>query len=329
MLGILRGQPGPPGGFAGRVFLDAHGGVSGGAGFGPRDRVAVRRLLSATRVSGMRADGEPAGGFDALKDAEACRSGAAGPEARGKGLELEQGLGASARPRVPDHEDEGRQDPPGAQAGAGGGHGDRGGGRRDGADDGRRGHQHAQATLSGSPFIHGLLGTYQRGIIRSQHMCRRMLLVLCTVALFGSCVTSDQRSGFAYAKLTDGRVVADLLDSTARSVVLVYSPSDCLACGGVLIRWLQASRDLDLEVNLLLTSKPSAAESVPFAFLRLDVAGFLAPNGPAPATTPASYLFRGMQLADSAFDPRSQLLLIDKISRRLDGAQPDRYQPSS
>lgn len=147
-------------------------------------------------------------------------------------------------------------------------------------------------------------------------MGRRMSLAFCAVAFVASCSTADQRGGIAEAELTDGRVVADLLDSSALSVVLVYSPSDCLACGGVLNRWLQLSRDVSLDVQLLLTERPSPAESAPLAFLRLEVAGFLA-DGRSWRSTPASYLFRGTQLADSASDLRSQRLLIDELSRRL------------
>ena len=63
----------------------------------------------------------------------------AGPQAPEEGVQ--QGLEASARPGGADHEDEGRPHAPGAQARGGGGHGDRRGGRGDGADDGRRRHR--------------------------------------------------------------------------------------------------------------------------------------------------------------------------------------------
>ena len=69
-----RGRPGVPPGVYFRMLMV---GLSGGTGFGAGDRVAVRRLVLAPRVSGMRADGEPAGAFDALEDAEASERGGA------------------------------------------------------------------------------------------------------------------------------------------------------------------------------------------------------------------------------------------------------------
>ena len=93
---------------------------------------------AARRREGLRGVAGAGGAGVRDRDADAARSREAGPEASEEGLE--QGLGASARPGGADHEDEGRQDAPGAQVRAGGRHGDRGGGRGDGADDGRRRH---------------------------------------------------------------------------------------------------------------------------------------------------------------------------------------------
>ena len=95
------------------------------------DRAARRR----ERLRGVAGAGGTGVGD---RDADAGGACEAGSEAAEEGLQ--QGLGASARPGSADHEDEGRQDRPGPQVRAGGRHGDRGSGRGDGADDGRRRH---------------------------------------------------------------------------------------------------------------------------------------------------------------------------------------------
>ena len=119
--GLLRGKT------VGGGFDDA-GGERGDA----RDRAEGRR-------DGVRRVARAAGAGIGDRDADAARPCEAGPQAPEEGVE--QGLEAPARPGGADHEDEGRPHAPGAQARGGGGHGDRCGGRGDGADDGRRRHR--------------------------------------------------------------------------------------------------------------------------------------------------------------------------------------------
>ena len=108
--------------------FDDAGGERGDA----RDRAEGRR-------DGVRRVARAAGAGIGDRDADAAGPCEAGPQAPEEGVE--QGLEAPARPGGADHEDEGRPHAPGAQARGGGGHGDRRGGRGDGADDGRRRHR--------------------------------------------------------------------------------------------------------------------------------------------------------------------------------------------
>ena len=100
------------------------------------------------------------------RDADAGGSGEAGPQESEEGVE--QGLGASARPGCADHEDEGRRDPSGPQVGAGDRHGERGGGRHDGPDDGWRRHGVAAEHAGRSATPVGGVGGGARGSRRRQ-----------------------------------------------------------------------------------------------------------------------------------------------------------------
>jgi len=72
--------------------------------------------------------------------------------------------------------------------------------------------------------------------------------VMIAVALVGIYRTGgqDRPADVVRAKLSSGESIGDLLTSTKRSVVLVYSPEDCLACATVLGRWVQFGRDKDV-----------------------------------------------------------------------------------
>lgn len=111
-------------------------------------------------------------------------------------------------------------------------------------------------------------------------------MLLGAVGLAMGCSGSGEREGIAGASLTDGRVVEDLLDASATSVVLVYSPSDCFTCGGVLGRWARFGREHETAVKLVLTHEPTPRDAAALAFLRMDVAGVLQdelPEGGSPA----------------------------------------------
>ncbi len=144
---------------------DAPGSVHVGAGSDCGEGIAARqdagnrrhdaggqRSTAKHRAAGQRGKlpgvSHQAGEGVGHRDADAGRSGATGPEAEEE--EFQSGLGAPARSRRADHEDERWPDAPGAQGGARGGFGDRSGGGSNGAR-GRSGrHHHAARNVRGS-----------------------------------------------------------------------------------------------------------------------------------------------------------------------------------
>ena len=133
-----------------------------------------------------------------------------------------------------------------------------------------------------------------------------------------ACSGDRQRQGIAGASLADGRVVGDLLDPSTMSVVLVYSPSDCFTCGGVLGRWARFGREHDTAVKVVLTGEPAPRDAAALAFLRMDVAGVLEDELPE-GGSPAAYRFVGNDLDRSAVGLLAQGDLLDELARPMGG----------
>ncbi len=127
-----------------------------------------------------------------------------------------------------------------------------------------------------------------------------------------------ERGGIVNAALVDGRVVGDVLDPSMTTVILVYSPTDCLTCGGVLGRWVKLGREQDMAVRLVMTSEPTPQEAASLAFLRVEVVGVLE-DEPLEGRSPAAYTFVGKNPDHSAFGLVAQGSLLDELARPMRG----------
>ena len=125
----------------------------------------------------------------------------------------------------------------------------------------------------------------------------------------GSCGPSDPISRL---RLADGRVVSDLTGRWSATVVLLYSPTHCFTCDGLLAEWRRFGRESEVGVALVLTAHPTNAQEKALALRRVAIAGVLAKGGSTP-DVPAAYLFRGMTLAESAVGEVQQALLLRKV----------------
>jgi len=136
------------------------------------------------------------------------------------------------------------------------------------------------------------------------------------VALVGIYRTGgqDRPADVVRAKLSSGESIGDLLTSTKRSVVLVYSPEDCLACATVLGRWVQFGRDKDVVVRLVLTEEPPVSIANALKRFRINVAGILAEEEPLAVDSAAAYVFDGSTLVDYGMGELSQVGLLRKLT---------------
>ncbi len=144
--------------------------------------------------------------------------------------------------------------------------------------------------------------------------------IIVSLAL-GSCGGSDAISRLP---LTDGRLVGDLTGHLSATVVLLYSPTHCFTCDGLLAEWRQFGRDADVDVALVLTAAPTADQEGALAVRRVPVTGVVAEGNRTPEG-PTAYFFRGEMLADSAVGEVQQALLL----RELRGAAEERSPAGS
>lgn len=117
--------------------------------------------------------------------------------------------------------------------------------------------------------------------------------------------------GIGTKRLKDGRILGDLVGLRGTTVVLVYSPSSCLSCAGVVGRWLTIDREAtDVQVVLVLTAEPNDRQKSELALRRLIPAGIMAVDLDIPAE-PSAYVFTGRRLTDSAVGLHDQVVLLN------------------
>ncbi len=113
--------------------------------------------------------------------------------------------------------------------------------------------------------------------------------------------------------MADGRSVGDLLSPETASVVLVYDPSECFSCTGLLPQWIELGREWSVPVRLVLTRQPTPAETNKLKLLRVIPAGVLKAE---PSDTPMSiaYIFDGMTELASAIGASKQSALLTELT---------------
>lgn len=137
----------------------------------------------------------------------------------------------------------------------------------------------------------------------------RVVSVILLSLTVGSCGPSDPISRL---QLADGRVVSDLTGRGSATVVLLYSPTHCFTCDGLLAEWRRFGRESEVGVALVLTASPTHAQESALALRRVAIAGVLA-EGDSNPDGPAAYFFRGRTLAESAVGEVPQALLLRKM----------------
>ena len=76
-------------------------------------------------------------------------------------------------------------------------------------------------------------------------------------------------------ELTRTGTLRDLITASDTAIVLAYDPSTCFECSGVLGHWLSESESGSLQVTLVFTREPTAAEEKLATLFRLPVVGVL------------------------------------------------------
>lgn len=151
---------------------------------------------------------------------------------------------------------------------------------------------------------------------------RDVVLLTCLSAMVAGCEANEsphQRS--LDMPLEDGGVVSDVLRPETLSVVLLYSPSQCFSCSGLLHRWVEFAGHHEADLKLILTKQPSTDEVRTLRFLRVDVAGVLASER-ADRGFSAAYLVRGNRVVDAAPDPQAQAAMLDELTTPLGHHKP-------
>ena len=146
---------------------------------------------------------------------------------------------------------------------------------------------------------------------------RDAVLLTCLSALVAGCEPNEsphQRS--LDMPLVDGSVVGDVLQPEGLSVVLIYSPSQCFSCSGLLHRWVEFAGEHEADLKLILTKKPSPDEARTLRFLRVDVAGVLASERADPGYS-AAYLVRANRVVDAAAGTQEQAAMLEELTTPL------------
>jgi hypothetical protein len=129
-------------------------------------------------------------------------------------------------------------------------------------------------------------------------------LLLTACSMVAGC-TSDPPS-IANLRLSSGQTVGEFVSASDTSVVLLYDPSDCFSCSGVLAQWIELRRQIHARVYLVFTRKPTDSEERQLAVYRVKSDGFLAKGGRSDQIrTPTEHLFIHGELADPPADPSS------------------------
>lgn len=147
------------------------------------------------------------------------------------------------------------------------------------------------------------------GSMRRRAIVGKLVSSIILSVAVGSCSAGDPVSRL---QLADGRLVSDLTGRWSATVVLLYSPTHCFTCDGLLAEWRRFGREADVDVALVLTAPPTDDQQAALALRRVPIAGVVAGGGSTPEG-PAAYFFRGRTLADSAVGEVQQALLLRKI----------------
>ena len=161
----------------------------------------------------------------------------------------------------------------------------------------------------------GVASTASRSWIR----CGLWICVALLSAASGAALATDQYSTapeadpVAELALVDGGTVGDLLDSVGKTVVLIYEPSECFSCTGLLGRWIALGKGQDMTVVVVLTSRPTRQQAASLAFMRIEVAGVLL-HGLLDSDASAAHLFDGMTRTRSAVGMVQQMAMLNELT---------------
>jgi hypothetical protein len=113
----------------------------------------------------------------------------------------------------------------------------------------------------------------------------------------------------------------DFFDSaspTDTTIILVYAPSDCFACFGVLSRWMRTRQYQSSNVHLVLTSKPTAAQKAQLAAHGISAYKVVRERNTAVARTPATLLYINGQLRALSFVRPGRDVILDWLTGSAD-----------
>jgi hypothetical protein len=102
--------------------------------------------------------------------------------------------------------------------------------------------------------------------------CRSRLRRAAHVGLLLFAACADVGSGSGHL---DAAAIARLAARSPHAVLLLFEPTDALACGAEMPRWLTVRRQVPDRVAILLTRAPSKSEAVLFARYRIPVDGVI------------------------------------------------------
>lgn len=158
-------------------------------------------------------------------------------------------------------------------------------------------------------------GRHAAGVKRSTRLLGEGFSVIASLlALPAACAPHDGGIGL---RLVDGSLVSAMAGQQGSLLVLVYDPSDCLACSGPLAAWL-TERPNGPEVKLLFTRRPTPDEARALLVHHLSASGVL--QWPRSLATPRAYLYHGACIADSAIGAAKMQRLITRTRTELDSA---------
>jgi len=126
--------------------------------------------------------------------------------------------------------------------------------------------------------------------MRNSRLPRLLRRVLGLAVVVWSAGCAEAAGGEAALPEIDAGGVSRLAARAPRSAVLLFEPTDCLACGANMPRWLAIRRDAPEKVAILLTRAPSPSERIMFARYRIPVDGVLR-RGVLPKTQPGGKAF--------------------------------------
>jgi hypothetical protein len=117
----------------------------------------------------------------------------------------------------------------------------------------------------------------------------RALSFLACLAVAGCEGTSDVGSW----RLADRATLREHLRDSDTVVVLIADPAECFTCSAAVGEWATRSSAGAVQLRLILTRKPAAAERTQLAVFRLPVSGILARSVLRPRVQSMEILFVG------------------------------------